>query len=247
MSGPERGAIKKLDESQVEAFNTVYVSGQRWVVIKRRIDDSFPEGEFTFLDLGGGNGKFTDALLAQYPLACGTVLDNSQTLLSRNEPNARKSLICDSVENLARIDRAYDLICTHWLLHHLISDSYAQSRRNQLALLSSLPKLMTARGRVSLFENNYSGWIAESFPGYVIYRLTASRALASLTRRLGANTAGVGVCFLSRSQWLRTIDEAGLQVQDYAEPDTWTWPLGWNTRVFLNIKHIRVGHYWLSA
>lgn len=120
MNGSERGAIKKLDESQVEAFDTEYVNGQRWVVIKRRIDDCFPEGEFTFLDVGGGNGKFTDRLLAQYPLACGTVLDNSQILLSRNEPNARKPLSYDSVENLARIDRAYDLICTRWLLHHLV-------------------------------------------------------------------------------------------------------------------------------
>ena len=77
----EAEAMKKLDDSQVESFDTDYVTGARWETVKARVDRDFPGGDFRFLDLGGGNGVFTDCLLEAYPKAQGTVLDNSELLL----------------------------------------------------------------------------------------------------------------------------------------------------------------------
>ena len=66
----------------------------------------------------------------------------------------------------------------------------------------------------------YQGWVVENVPGRLIYHLTSAKLTASLARRMGANTAGVGVCFLSKHQWLMT---------------------------FLHLRQIRVGHVWLRA
>src|SRR5712691_8537715 len=52
---------------------------------------------------GGGNGRFADRLPAQYPKTQATVLETSQLLLDRNQPNKRKAVVSDSVENLARL------------------------------------------------------------------------------------------------------------------------------------------------
>jgi SAM-dependent methyltransferase len=239
--------VKKLDDSQVEAFDTEYVDEDRWALIKKRIDADFPEGDFTFLDLGGGTGRFADRLLSNYPKAVGSVLDNSEVLLGRNQQNERKEIICDSVADLTKVTKKYDLVCIHWLLHHLIGDSYAGTRDNQLRTLRNLALLMTVRGRVSLFENNYVGWLMTDLPGRLIYQVTASRVVAAIARRMGANTAGVGVCFLSKRQWFQTIRESGLSVLSYAEPDAWQWPIRWEWKVFLHIGDIRAGHYWLGV
>ena len=240
-------AIKKLDDSQVESFDTEYVMGSRWDTVKARIDQDFPAGDFSFLDVGGGNGKFADRLLAQYPTATGTVLDNSEVLLARNQAHERKTLIRDSVENLGGIEAKYDVICVHWLLHHLVSDSYAQTRQNQRATLKALAALMSLGGRMSVFEDMYNGWLFDGLPGQLIYHLTSTKAIAAITRRMSANTAGVGVRFLSKKQWFATIHSAGLQALSYTEPDNSVDPLRPEWRVFLHIQRICVGHFWLCT
>lgn len=239
--------MKKLDDSQVESFDVEYVEGGRWDTIRARIDQDFPGGEFTFLDVGGGNGNFADRLLAQYPESIGTIIDNSEVLLARNRPNERKTIILDSVENLGQMNRRYDIVCVHWLLHHLVSDSYTQTRQNQLSTLNTVAGLLTAHGRVSVFENIYSGWLFEHLPGLMIYHLTSAKAIRTITRSMGANTAGVGVCFLSRKQWYSTLGRADLRILNYAEPDKWIWPLRLEWKVFLHIRRICTGHFWLGA
>ncbi|MCX7114021.1 MAG: class I SAM-dependent methyltransferase [Proteobacteria bacterium] len=239
--------MKKLEDSQVEAFDTEYVDDVRWETIKAGIDQGFPAGKFTFLDLGGGNGRFADRVLAAYPNSKGTVLDSSEVLISRNQPSERKTVILDSVENFGRIDARYDIVFLHWLLHHVVSDSYAHTRRNQIWTLNAAGEHLTAGGRISVFENLYDGLLIDNLPGRIIYRMTSSRALSGLTRRLGANTAGVGVCFLSKKEWLSSFREAGLQVIDYAEPDTWSWSLPLSRTVCLNIQRRYAGHFWLGV
>jgi SAM-dependent methyltransferase len=248
MVAPEKAeSVRKLGDSQTTAFDTDYAEGGRWDAVKACIDQDFPSGEFSFLDVGGGNGRFADRLLAQYPSATGTVLDSSEALLSRNAGNARKVLMCESVENLSEISRRVDLISVHWLLHHLVGESYVQTRRNQQRTLRSLRELLTPRGRISVFENMYQGWVIEDLPGTLIYYITSAKLIAALARRMGANTAGVGVCFLSKRQWLTTFRESGLEVVKYAEPDGWVWPLRPEWQLFLHLREIRVGHVWLRA
>jgi hypothetical protein len=239
--------LRKLDASQVEAFDEEYVDDSRWGTVTSSIDQDFPGGEFTFLDLGGGNGMFADRMLAAYPRAKGTVLDNSEVLVSRNQPNERKTVILDSVENVAKLGTEYDIIFLNWLLHHVVGDSYAQTRRNQLWTLCTVHTLLTERGRVSVFENLYEGLLIENLPGWIIYELTSNRAITGITRGLGANTAGVGVCFLSKNQWLSTMQDARLKVLRCTEPDAWTWSLPLVWKICLHIRRRFVGHFWLGA
>lgn len=244
--GGQPQAIRKLEDQQVEAFDTEYVDDARWQPFSDLIKRDFPDGEFSFLDVGGGNGVFADRLLAEFPKATGTVLDNSEVLLARNVANPRKQTICNSAENVATLGHKYDLICINWVLHHLVGNSYRESRLNQLATLKALRGLLTERGRVSIYENNYLGWLFKDLPGRMIFELTSSRLLAPIVGKMGANTAGVGVCFLSKRQWVDTVSKAGYQLLEFVEPDNWPWPLRFEWKLALHLKNIRVGHYWLA-
>ena len=242
----DRLSIKRLDDSQVEAFDTEYVDDTRWAQMSQLLNVDFPGGEFTFLDVGGGNGRFADRLLAEYPASKGTVIDNSEVLLARNKPNGRKTLVLDSVENLDRLKGQYDVIFVNWLLHHVVGNSWAITRRNQSWTLRTLATLLTERGKISVFENAYDGQIAEGLPGWLIFQFTGSLALSGVARKLGANTAGVGVCFLSRKQWLSTISGSGLEVVHYTEPDnTWIWSMPTLRKICLHLRRRYVVHFWL--
>jgi hypothetical protein len=128
-----------------------------------------------------------------------------------------------------------------------VGDTYRESRQHQLATLQALRALLTDGGRVSIYENNYLGWWFKDLPGRLIFELTSSRLLSSVIGKMGANTAGVGVCFLSQRQWFDTIDKAGYRLMEFAEPDQWTWPLRLEWKAALHLRSIRTGHYWLAG
>ncbi len=243
--GNSEQPMRKLADHQVEAFDREYVDTDRLSVISSRIDADFPDGNFTFLDVGGGNGRFADQLLERYSSARGTVLDNSETLLARNRLDPRKKLILGSAGDLQQVQGTFDVVCMHWLLHHLVGNSYSESRANQLRTLRQLSDLLNVGGRVSVFENDYIGWLTDSLPPYLIFAATASRVLAPAARRLGANTAGVGVCFNSQGGWREMMAASELQVLNRTEPDRWKRRLRWHSKVFVGLKDVRVGHYWL--
>jgi SAM-dependent methyltransferase len=241
------GSIRKLTDEQVEAFDREYVDADRLSRVCSRIEADFESGEFSFLDVGGGNGRFADQLLERFPRARGTVLDNSETLLARNKPDPRKTLVLGSADDMSGVRGPFDLISMHWLLHHLVGDTYRATRINQRTALASLAKLLSHRGRVSVFENDYVGWLPDPYPTWAIYTITASSLLTPIARAMGANTAGTGVCFDSEAGWRRTFGAAGLDVIDRAEPDTWRRRIGLHARVALGLRDVRVGHYWLRA
>ena len=239
--------VEQLSDDQLEVFDAEHVNYRRWLPIKRCLDRDFPDGQFSFLDLGGGNGNFADRLLENYPESSGTVLDNSQLLLNRNTPHPRKHLVFGGVENLESIVEArYDVIFFNWILHHLVArSSYSGTRENQRLALRSTLRLLTDRGRVSVYEDIYNGRAIDGAPGWIIYRLTSMRTVARLLRKLGANTAGVGVCFQSFRQWCSAIESNGFRILDYTNDDL--APLPWTWSAFLQVRELRCGHFWLGA
>ena len=54
--------LKQLSDEQLAEFDTDDMFDERWEMITSSIAMDFPEGDFTFLDLGGGNGVFSDRL-----------------------------------------------------------------------------------------------------------------------------------------------------------------------------------------
>ena len=236
--------MQQLNEEQLKAFDREYVGDRLSIPIKQCIDRDFPDGQFSFLDLGCGNGVFADRILADYPKSRGVGLDNAPSLLSRNKPSDRKRTVLGSVENLKYIDETkYDLIFFNWLLHHLVSESYAETRRYIDRALSSATALLSERGRISIYENMYNGLVIDSLASWITYQLTSVPAIAPFVKKRGANTAGVGVCFLSYSQWCSTFQRIGLRILDYTGNELWTIPWSWT--VLLHVGQIHCGHFWL--
>ena len=236
--------LKKLDNSQLKTFDQEYVNEQRWELVKKQIDKDFPHGDFSFLDIGGGNGKFADKILHYYPKSVGTVMDNSQLLLNKNELNNTKKLIYDSVENLNKYKEKYDLVSLNWLLHHLVGTSYNETRKNIIRTLNNVKHLLTDSGRVCIWENIYNGIIFDALPSHIIFSLTSSQLLTPFTKKMGANTAGIGVCFLSNKQWMFDLEQLNFKLLEYTEIDKQPNSLLW--KIFLHTGNISKGLFWLS-
>ncbi len=175
-----------------------------------------------------------------------TILDNSELILSLNKTDARKKIILGSVENLTEIlvNCKYDLIFFNWTLHHFVKDSYTETRKTQIEVLVNAGTLLSSIGYISVFENIYDGIFFKNLPSYLIFYLTSNKTLAHLVKKMGANTAGCGVCFLSEKQWHKTFEKASLIVSEYTDFERWRVIIP--RRIFLHIGPVRVGHFWLS-
>lgn len=215
---PTHDHISGLSDHQLEHFDQEYVDDVEWEILRPGLDEQFKgRGTFRFLDVGGGNGRFADRVLDAYPDAHCVVLDNADQLLSKNTPHPRKSLQLASAADLTRLlsGERFDLIFFNLVLHHMVTKQYSATRMLQARILGQGASLLAPGGVISITEDIYEGIASQALPGWLIYQLTSSRLLASLTARLGANTAGVGVCFLSPKQITSDAASAGLKLLRY--------------------------------
>jgi SAM-dependent methyltransferase len=239
--------LRQLDQDQLDYFtedgHKVYQA--QWQEQTGRIPSEIGgvDEEFSILDIGGANGRFSDRLLAEYPRAKAVVVDSSEYLLKQNIPNERKKTLLGSATKLPEIlgDEKFDFVFVNCLLHHLVTPTYSGSRRTIRGVLRDISNSLSDRGRVSIWENIFEGALLTNLPGRAIFELTSIRAISKLARKLGANTAGVGVCFLSRCQWQADLELADLRVRE----SHWM-PMGLPLyqRIPLTIGSVGAVHMW---
>lgn len=232
-----------LGNDAVKAFDTEF---RDWEAYRSLLSSlGIPRhAKIKVLDIGGGNGIFMDRLLDFFPNATGVVLDYSQFMLNRNTYNPRKKVMQGSATDIdsLMLGNNYDLVTINVLLHHLVGENDEQNLMNISRCLKSLRRIMAEKGKLVVYEQVYEGWLRQPSPGEIIYRITKikSATFASLMKRLGANTAGVGVRFRSIRGWegifkkhnFRSI-HTGFVLED--KPSIFR-------KIFLNIR--KVGSYF---
>jgi len=239
--------LKQLSTDQLESFNTEYVNGKFWDAVVNQIDRHFATGKFTFLDIGGGNGVFTDRVLEHYPQSEAILLDNASNLIEINTQHPRKTIIMDSVENLENYLNIYavDIIFINWVLHHLVSDTYKKTRSNIVNTLTIIKRNERIK-YLAVFENLYNGILFDSLPSKLIYQITSLRSVKRLAKKMGANTAGVGVSFLSKKMWIELFGDifgkANISITDF---HFWEVPI--IRKIFLHIKNIHMSLFWIKV
>jgi hypothetical protein len=187
-----------------------------WEHVKDIINRNFPNGKFLFLDIGGGNGLFADGILECYVDSKGTVIDNSLLLLEKNKPNNRKLLINCGAENLVNVisGKKYDIIFFNWILHHLVTNKYKGTREIIVNCIRDARELLSENGIIIVVENCYVNSVFEFIPSRIIYHALSSKFLKTITRRIGANTAGVGVFYLTENLWCSIFKKVELNVDN---------------------------------
>ncbi|WP_295895593.1 trans-aconitate 2-methyltransferase [uncultured Vibrio sp.] len=205
-------SVRQLQPEQTTSFDTEYIDKDMFNILTKQLDMLYPTNRpFHLLDVGGGNGLYADKILSRYPDSKVTLVEPEESLLNKNRSHPNKSVKCSQFQDL-KLDSTYDIIQFNWVLHHFVSSSYKSTSELQLQALQKAHDALSPNGCIVIFENFYEGLLVRNLPSSLIYESTASKMLAPITRKLGANTAGVGVCFNSRGTWHDMLIEAGFKV-----------------------------------
>jgi ubiquinone/menaquinone biosynthesis C-methylase UbiE len=242
--------LKYLKEEQNVQFDQEYHSPGELKSKIAAIKEAIPNGPRSILDLGGGNGKFLDALLNEFESASGYLIDISEHLLAVNKIYPRKRLIRCSISDLEERLQGlkFDVITINWVLHHLVGPSYETSVANVQSALKACANLLTSQGVIVVAENMFDGLPIDDAPSRIVYAITSVKTPWFVKRiRYYFNTAGVGVCFHSQRAWERLFHRAGLRTKARFFGEFWGCDL--KRRLLfapLMLKSQRHGHYLLS-
>ncbi len=233
-------SVKLLSSQQTQAFDTEYVDDMMFELVKQALAKfQISQSPFRLLDVGGGNGKYADKLLYHYPNASAVVVEPEKTLAEKNLPNRRKQVIQSPFQNIA-LPSGLNAVQFNWVLHHFVTSGYRDTCALQQRALRDAYRSLAPGGIIMIFENFYEGALSEDLPSQLIFHLTSSQFLAPLTEKLGANTAGVGVCFHSARFWREQLAQAGFsQIEEHPCYDFGT--LSSIKRVALTLRKQRVG------
>ena len=164
------------------------------------------------VDMGGGVGYFARAVKQGLVNKVRVVEMDLVSVESCREAGLEAE-IGDATNYLPKGDEA--VVCFNLILHHLVANTEADTRRLQLKAL------YTWQGnsrRLFVNEYIYESYIA-NFSGWLIYQITSSlflstigKAVSKVVPPLRANTFGTGVRFRSHDEWKRIFADAGFQV-----------------------------------
>jgi SAM-dependent methyltransferase len=207
-------AVGDLSEEQLEPFDADFRDWPKYLeVLHRLLDHGIPS---TLLDIGGGNGRFLDHVLTAFPRCEGVLVDNSQYMLAKNIEHARKRLVLGSALEVDKVaaPESCDLITFNLILHHLVGPSYDSTHKSVMRALRDASLLLRPQGHMIVYEQVYDGLVDAIEPGAIIFALTRLQIplVTATLRRMGANTAGVGVCFRSSMSWTALFRAAGLRL-----------------------------------
>lgn len=171
------------------------------------------------LDIGGASGHFA-LLLKQYFSENGVevyVLDTMQySTWAKEELGDKIHFICDSAENLSKLfsENTFDIIFANRVFHHLVDKTWAKTLRGVERCMNAIQQILKEDGLLCIMELFYNGMVFDSSTSFLIYSLTSIKnpAFSGIVKKLGAATAGIGVCFQSEKMWLRLLDKCGFQI-----------------------------------
>lgn len=232
--------IRLLNQYQTDEFDTEYVNSSLFRLVENHLDnENDAQGLLNLLDVGGGNGRYCDRFLRSYPDWLCTLVEPELSLLQKNIPHRNKTLLNYTYQTLTN-NILYNAIQFNWVLHHFVSDSYFKSCKAQKEGVEKAKDLLEPGGSILIFENFYEGFGFVELPSSIIYQVTGSTLLQNFAASMGANTAGVGVCFHSEQYWVNLLRKTGFidikvkHCYDFGN-------LSLVKKILLGLEHQRVG------
>ena len=230
------GTSRMITDEQRDLYATYERQNSKYYKVYRKHFRKFiSKDNLRIVDVGGGSGRFARKVKTYFNKnavgATITVVDYRE-YLQWEQIEDIEFVRMSAFNYLSDLeDESIDILFLNAILHHLVFDTYRQTRNSQRELLAlSYAKLK--QGGILCMRENYSEIpLIRNLTTPIIYYLTSSRLsiIEKMARRFGSTSAGVGVCFLSPKVWQKTFTKIGFSIID-ATIFPWWWSVPYLVR-----------------
>jgi aspartate/methionine/tyrosine aminotransferase len=114
-------------------------------------------------------------------------------------------------------------------------------------IMKKITKLLNRKGYLCIVDLFYNGYLYDKAPSKIIYTLTSCKnpIIKSFSKKMGAESAGVGVCFLSKSMWLNLFNKSNLNLLKISEKEN--YQLKWYKKYPLFIKSLKEDNVMIAG
>lgn len=147
------------------------------------------------------------------------VLDSARYQQWDDEPfKSTVHYVCNSVENLLEIfeKETFDIVFANRVFHHFVDKTYKKTLSGMQRAMAAISIILKKDGILCIQDEFCDGFLFDGATSWIIYHLTRIKnpTLSSIFLKMGAMSAGVGVCFLSEKMWTDFLSQGGLHVTE---------------------------------
>lgn len=108
----------------------------------------------------------------------------------------------------------FDYIFCNMFFHHLIGDNFKHSAMLRKMCIDKMKKVLKPDGKIGIIDNINDGILWNQASCRILYFFTTTKnsLIVQVCKKLGSNSAGVGVCMLSRKMWHKLVEDAGMNI-----------------------------------
>ena len=216
--------MKEINEHQKSLYEKYDIQGsQRYLDRYLPYLEEFSQRETVkILDIGGAGGNFAYLLKLCFEKSAKVevyVIDSSRyDSWAQEELGGQIRFIHDSVENMDKIfpENTFDLVFANRVFHHLVDRTYGRTLAGMEKTMVMIQKALKPDGMLCVMDHFYNGLLFDGAASRMIYTLTSVKnsIFAKIIKKLGAMTAGVGVCFQSEKMWLSRLEKCGFSIKN---------------------------------
>lgn len=117
-------------------------------------------------------------------------------------------------------ENTFDVVFAKYVFHHFVKDSWAKSIKGMNSIMKQIHFVLKDGAYLCIIDQFYNGFPFDASASKMIYMFTSCKLpfLAKVFKKLGAQSAGTGVCFLSKRMWLRFLSNSGFVIETIEEP-----------------------------
>ena len=175
--------------------------------------------DLKILDIGGASGMFALYLSDVFNDSnCEVYVLDSTKYEEWEDLDSNVVFIEDTVENISKhfTKKSFDIIFMNRVTHHFVYNSWSKTQKQIVDLLKEVSSMLKSDGRLFICDHFYNGFIIDKAPSFFIYKLTSCKFpfIVKLCKVFKAESAGVGVCFLSKKNWDKLFKKTDLTIEN---------------------------------
>jgi len=168
--------------------------------------------ELNILDIGGASGYFAKGIYEYFKhskckiVVLDTIKNDTWETFS-DEITFIQASACD-IDTLFA-ENTFDIVFANRVYHHLVKNTYKKTVEVLADITGKIHRVLKPDGKFCIIDHFYNGLIYDRISSKLIYVLTSCKIplVVKICKYFGAESSGVGVCFLSKKMYLELLKQ----------------------------------------
>jgi SAM-dependent methyltransferase len=178
--------------------------------------------EINILDIGGASGYFAMGLYKYFnEKNCKIVVFDSTKYDTWSAFSDKIDFVESSVDNLGKyfLDETFDIVFANRVFHHFVRNTWKETIGGINKVIGTIYSKLKKDGYFCILDHFYNGFMFDKITSKIVYSLTSCNisVIKYICKKFGAESAGVGVCFLSKKMWKNILAKNDFKIKNLIE------------------------------